>query len=64
MASLNLPHLAKLVNGPINHDANWTNMPKNIPSDIPMFKGKQRDDIANHVISFQLPSDIPIFEDK
>jgi hypothetical protein len=54
LASLNITDLTKLMNDPILHDATWTNMPTKLPSYILKFKGKQVEDLANHVMTFHL----------
>jgi hypothetical protein len=54
LASLNIPDLSKLMNGPILHDLTWTNMPTKLPSEIPKFEGKSGADPANHVMTFHL----------
>jgi hypothetical protein len=54
LASLNIPDLSKILNDPILHDPTWSNMPTKIPSDIPKFERKLREDLANHVMIFHL----------
>jgi hypothetical protein len=54
LASLNIPYLTKLMNDPILHDPTWPNMPTKLPSDIPKFEGKPREDPANHIMYFHL----------
>jgi hypothetical protein len=54
LASLNIPYLTKLTNDPILHDPTWPNMPTKLPSDIPKFEGKPREDPTNHIMSFHL----------
>ena len=54
LASLNLPDLSKLTNGPIAHNPNWPPMPMKLPLDIPKFEGKQAEDPGNHVMTFHL----------
>jgi hypothetical protein len=54
LASLNIPNLSKLTNDPLLHDPTWPTMPTKLPSDIPKFEGKARDDPANHAMTFHL----------
>jgi hypothetical protein len=54
LASLNIPDLSKFTNEPILHDPTWLAMPTKLPSDIPKFEGKAREDPANHIMTFHL----------
>jgi hypothetical protein len=54
LESLNIPYLTKITNDPILHDPTWPNMPAKLPSNIPKFEGKPREDPANHVMTFHL----------
>jgi hypothetical protein len=54
LASINIPYLTKLTNDPILHNPTWPAMPTKLPSDIPKFEGKSRDDLANHIMTFHL----------
>lgn len=52
--SLKILDLTKLTNDPILHDLTWLNMPTKLPSDIPKFKGRPREDPTNHIMYFHL----------
>jgi hypothetical protein len=52
LESLNIPDLSKLMNDPILHDPTCPNMPTKLPSNIPNFEGKMREDPSNHVMTF------------
>jgi hypothetical protein len=54
LASLNILDLTKLTNDPILHDPTWPTMPTKLPSNIPKFEGKVRDDPTNHIMTFHL----------
>jgi hypothetical protein len=54
LASLNILDLTKLTNDPILHDPTWPTMPTKLPSDIPKFEGKARDNPNNHIMTFHL----------
>lgn len=54
MANLNLPDLRKLINDPTAQHTTWPAMPTKIPSDIPKFEGKPREDTSNHVMTYPL----------
>jgi hypothetical protein len=54
LASLNILDLTKLTNYPIFHNPTWPAMPTKLPSDIPKFEGKEGDDPANHIMTFNL----------
>lgn len=51
---LNLPDLSKLINDPVAHDPTWPTMPAKLPSNIPNFEGKSREDPSNHIMTFHL----------
>ena len=50
----NLPDLSRLTNNPVSHDPTWEAIPTKLPSDIPKFKGKPREDPSEHVTMFHL----------
>ena len=52
--TLELPNLSKLINDPIRHNPLWPPIPVKLPSNIPKFNGKHRDDPKNHVMTFHL----------
>ena len=52
LATLNLPDLSGLTNDPVAHDSAWPAIPTKLPSDIPKFKGKLREDLSEHVTTF------------
>jgi hypothetical protein len=54
LAMLNLPYLSKLMNEPVIHDPTWPPVPTKLPSDIPKFKGKNGEDLGDHVTTFHL----------
>jgi len=54
IATLDIPSLYKLKNYPINHNLHWPPIPYKIPTDIPKFEGKQGDDSAMHVTTYNL----------
>ena len=51
---LNLLDLSRLMNDPVSHDLSWPAVPHKIPSDIPKFEGKAREDPSEHVTDFHL----------
>ena len=54
MEILNLFDLKKLINGLINNDPMWPNMPNKLPFDIPNFESKPREGLSNYIMSFYL----------
>ena len=54
LTTLNLPDLLRLMNDPVSHDSAWETIPNKLPSDIPKFKGKAREDPSEHVTTFHL----------
>jgi hypothetical protein len=54
LAFLNILYLTKLTNDPILHNPTWPTMPTKLPSNIPKFEVKPRDNIANHIMTFHL----------
>jgi hypothetical protein len=52
LATLDLPNLSIFLNDPIHHSPQWPIMPAKLPSDIPKFDGKPREDLNNHVMNF------------
>jgi len=54
LATLNLPDLSKLINDPVRHIPGWPAVPTKLPSDIPKFEAKSREDPANHIMTFHL----------
>jgi hypothetical protein len=54
LATLNMPDLSKLMNDPVSHDPTWPPVPTKLPSDIPKFEGKNREDPGDHVTTFHL----------
>ena len=54
LATLELLDLSKLTNDPIRHHFAWPQVPVNIPTDIPKFDGKTREDPANHITTYHL----------
>jgi hypothetical protein len=54
LATLDLPNLSRLTNDPILHAPFWPTIPTKLPSDIPKFDGKPREDPNNHVMNFHL----------
>jgi hypothetical protein len=51
---MDLPDLSRLMNDPIFHSSVWPAIPAKLPSDIPKFDGKSREDPKNHVMTFHL----------
>ena len=54
LATLNLPDLSKLMNGPVSHNPTWTLVPTKLPSDILKFEGKNGEDPSDHITTFHL----------
>ena len=54
LAILNLPDLSRLTNDHVAHDPAWPAVTTKLPSDIPKFKGKPREDPSEHVTTFHL----------
>ena len=54
LATLNLPDLSWLTNDPVLHMNGCPTIPTKLPSDIPKFDGRPRDDPLNHVMTFHL----------
>ena len=54
IATLDLPDLSCLMNDPIYYLLYWPPMPSKLPSDIPKFEGKSREDSSNHVMTYHL----------
>jgi hypothetical protein len=54
LATLDLPDLSRLTNDPIHHSSVWPAILAKLPSDIPKFDGKSREDPNNHVMTFHL----------
>jgi hypothetical protein len=54
LATLNLLDLSKLMNYPMSHDPTWPPVPTKLPSNIPKFEGKNREDPGDHVTTFHL----------
>ena len=54
LAMLNLPDLSRLKNDHVSHDLTWPIVPTKIPSYIPKFKGKPREDLSEHFTMFHL----------
>jgi hypothetical protein len=54
LANLDLPNLSWLTNDPIFHSPVWPVIPAKLPSDIPKFDEKPREDPDNHVMTFHL----------
>jgi hypothetical protein len=54
LATLDLPDLSRILNDPIRHSPQWPVIPAKLPSDIPKFDGKAREDLNNHVMTFHL----------
>jgi hypothetical protein len=54
LATLNLSDLSNLMNDPVCHDPTWPPVPTKLPSDIPKFEGKNREDPGDHVTTFHL----------
>ena len=53
-ATLELPNLSKLTNHPIRHHFAWPPFPVKIPTDIPKFDGKTREDPANNITTYHM----------
>ena len=49
LATLNLPDLSRLTNDPVYHVPSWPPVPTKLPSDIPKFEAKAREDLADHI---------------
>jgi hypothetical protein len=54
MVGLNLPDLTKLLNDVIQHNATLLAMLTKLPSDIPNFEVRARQNPSNHIMSFHL----------
>jgi hypothetical protein len=54
LATLNLPDLSKLMNEHVIHDPTWPPIPTKLPSDISKFKGKNGEDLDDHITTFHL----------
>jgi hypothetical protein len=54
LETLELPNLSKLTNDPIRHHFAWPSLPFKIPTDIPKFDRKTREDPANHITTYHL----------
>jgi hypothetical protein len=54
LSTLDLPDLSWLKNDPILHFPFWPIIPAKLPSDIPKFYGKPREDQNKHVMAFHL----------
>jgi hypothetical protein len=54
LATLDLPDLSRILNDPIRHSPQWPTISEKLPSDIPKFDGKPREDPNNHVMTFHL----------
>ena len=52
LATLNLPNLSRLMSDPVSHDPAWTTVPTKLPSDIPKFEGKPREDLVKMSLPF------------
>ena len=52
--TLNLPELTKLTNYLLAHLPQWPPIHRKLPSDIPKFEGKPREDPSNHIMIFHL----------
>ena len=52
LTTLNLPDLSILMSDLVSNDLTWPIFPTKIPSDIPKFEGKPREDPSEHVIPF------------
>ena len=51
---LDFPDLSWLTNEPILHNTSWPSIPMKIPSDIPKFDGKPREDPTTHITTYHL----------
>ena len=54
LAMLNLLDLSRLTNDPVSYDPAWLTVPTKLPSDIPKFEGKPREEPSEHVTTFNL----------
>jgi hypothetical protein len=54
LATLHMPYLTRLLNDPIFHDPCWPPMSTKLPSDIPKFEAKPKEDLGDHVTTFHL----------
>jgi hypothetical protein len=54
LETLYLLDLSRLTNDPIFHSPFWLPIPAKLPSDIPNFDGKPREDPSNHVMTYHL----------
>jgi hypothetical protein len=54
LATLDLPDMSRILNDPINHSPQLPIIPAKLPSNIPKFDGKSREDSNNHVMAFHL----------
>lgn len=54
IATLDFPDLLCLTNNIINYILFWLSMLNKLPSDIPKFEGKSREDPSNHVMTYHL----------
>jgi hypothetical protein len=54
LATLDLPDLSRILNDPILHSPYWPVIPVKLPSDIPKFNGRPREDPNNHVMTFHI----------
>jgi hypothetical protein len=54
LATLDLPDLLRILNDLIHHSPQWPAILAKLPSDIPKFDGKPREDLNNHVMTFHL----------
>jgi hypothetical protein len=54
LATLDLLDLSRILNDPICHSPQWPTILAKLPSNIPKFNGKAREDLNNHVMTFHL----------
>jgi hypothetical protein len=54
LASLDLPDLFRILKYPIHQSPHWLVIPTKLPSEIPKFNVKPREDPNNHVMTLQL----------
>jgi hypothetical protein len=54
LATLDLLDLSRILNDLIHHSPQWPMIPAKLPSEIPKFDGKPRQDSNNHVMNFHL----------
>jgi hypothetical protein len=54
IATLDLLDLSRILNDPIRHSPQWPAIPTKLPSEIPKFDGKAREDPNNHVMNFHV----------